>query len=221
MRLDLQTLDLDLWHVPIEYDDRGLDEGRALRSRYRDVETSLRRDGVRPGTPTWTARVDAAKAPLTRHADYLDAEQARAWTRATARAEDRLQTLSRPPRTPVEDAALARLRDALAQADPAQRAGQLLYAARQYGAGQHTPDDEAVLRAALTGGPEVWGVAPLFDELTLRQAEAAIVLPEVGPDILRARLAARLRDELRAAIGLQPEPIRIQRPDGRRPGGPA
>jgi hypothetical protein len=214
MRIDLQNLDLQLANVPIDYDDSDLEQGRALGRGFRDVEARLRKDGVRPQSLTWTTAIDRAKAPITAAVSRYDTEQSRMWARAEAVAKARIAQLSRLPTNPVEDAQLARLRERWATVDPVQRSGQLLNAARQYASGQGSPADEAVIRAAFTA-PEIWGAPPLFDEMTLKQAEAIVILPEVGPDVLRAKLTARLVADLRQALRLTPEPIHIQRPGGR------
>lgn len=197
--------DLDLLAEPLEYDDAGFDEAAALRGAYGTTLAQLRRD-VKPGSPTWAAKAEVAKAPVRQRAAWLDGEAAKAAQTARALAAARLKTLSRPPKDAVDDAQLARLRDGLAKVDAAQRSGQLLHAARQYAAGQHAPADEAVLRAAFTG-PEIWGAPPLFDAGGVKQAEAIVVLPEVGGHVWRAKLAARLAEGLRQAIGEAPAPI--------------
>jgi hypothetical protein len=197
--------DLDLMSTPIEYDDAGFNEAAAIRGAYGTTLAQLRRD-VKPGSPTWSAAAEKAKAPVRQRAAWLDGEAAKAAQTARALAAARLTTVSRPPKDAVDDAQLARLRDGLAKVDPAQRSGQLLHAARQYAAGQHAPADEAVLRAAFTA-PEIWGAAPLFADELLTHAEAIITLPEVGGHVWRAKLAARLAEGLRQAIGEAPAPI--------------
>jgi len=184
--------------------------GCRLSICYGETLPTLRRD-VKPGTPTWSAAAEKAKAPVRQRAAWLDGEAAKAAQTARALAAARLKTMSHRPTDPVQDTRLARIREAWAKVAVAQRQGQLLQAARAYAAGRHTEADEVAIQAALTDEP-VWGAPALFDDQFLAQVEATLVLPEVGPDVLRAKLAARLRDDLRAAIGLQPEPVLIQRP---------
>ena len=209
MRIDVMR-DLDLTSTPLEYDDSGFAEAAALRSGYGETLAQLRRD-VKPGSPTWAAKAEAAQTPVSQRAAWLEGVSAHEARTATALAEARIKTLSRRPTDPVTDTRLARIREGWSKVDVAQRRGQLLQAARAYAAGQHTDTDEAVIQAALTDEP-VWGAPVLFDDQFLAQVEATVVLPEVGGRVWRAKLAARLAEGLREVIGEAPAPILLARP---------